>query len=129
MLEHRYNEKKKCQSWRDELKNQAKFKQFYNFVFDYLKEEKKILSKNAKHFKLNLLVQPAMEEATTVWEMLGVSDKWPLYRHWAEFVKDKKSISRDTWRLFLNFIEQYPKDVSTYDADSCWPSVLDEVLL
>jgi len=111
MLEHRYNEKKKCQSWRDELKNQAKFKQFYNFVFDYLKEEKKILT---------------MEEATTVWEMLGVSDKWPLYRQWAEFVKDKKSISRDTWRLFLNFIEQYPKDVSTYDADSCWPSVLDE---
>jgi len=27
--------RKKCKEWRDELKNAAKFKQFYNFIFDF----------------------------------------------------------------------------------------------
>ena len=34
---------KKTKEWREELKNNAKFKQFYNYVFDYLREEKKVL--------------------------------------------------------------------------------------
>ncbi len=38
--------KKRCKEWREELKNASKFKQFYNYVFDYLREEKKILGTN-----------------------------------------------------------------------------------
>jgi hypothetical protein len=102
---------KKCKEWRDELKNSAKFKQFYNYVFDYLREEKKVL---------------VMEEAVTVWDMLGFSDRWPLFSHWVKFLHDKKSVSKDTWKLFLNFSEQYPKDLANYDENGCWPSVIDE---
>jgi len=103
--------KKKCAQWREEIKNPSKFKQFYNFTFDYLKEEKKVL---------------AIEEAAVLWEILGMDTKWALYPKWAEFLKDKKAVSRDTWRLFISFMDQFPKDVASYDADGCWPSVIDE---
>ena len=42
--------KKKCVQWREELKS-GKFKQFYNFVFDYLKEDRKILGKSLLCFR------------------------------------------------------------------------------
>jgi len=58
--------------------------------------------------------------------MLGMPARWPMMGTWLTFLKDKKSISRDTWRLFLNFTEQYPKDLSAYDSDGCWPSLIDE---
>lgn len=41
--------KAKLKEWREELKKEQEFKQFYNFVFDYLKEDKKILRKRS-HF-------------------------------------------------------------------------------
>jgi len=103
--------KKKCKEWREEVKNAAKFKQFYNYVFDYLREDKKIL---------------VMEEAVTVWDMLGFNERWPMFSKWVAFLQDKKSVSKDTWKLFLNFTEQYPKDLSAYDESGCWPSVIDE---
>jgi len=103
--------KKRCKEWRDELKTANKFKQFYNYVFDYLREDKKIL---------------VMEEAVTVWDMLGFNDRWPLFSKWVHFLQDKKSVSKDTWKLFFNFTEQYPKDLAAYDESGCWPSVIDE---
>jgi len=103
--------KKKLDSWRGEVKNATKFKSFYNYVFDYLKEDKKIL---------------ALEEATTVWDMLGMNVRWPLMGNWISYLQDKKAVSRDTWRLFLNFTEQYPNNLDSYDTDGCWPSLIDE---
>jgi len=103
--------KKKLEAWRQDVKNPQKFKLFYFYVFDYLKEDKKIL---------------AVEEATTVWDMLGMNQRWPLMTSWLEFLHDKKAVSRDTWRLFLNFTEQYPNNLDNYDTDGCWPSMIDE---
>lgn len=103
--------KKKLDTWRAEIKSPQKFKSFYNYVFDYLKEDKKIL---------------ALEEATTVWDMLSMNQRWPLMNNWLTYLSDKKAISRDTWRLFLNFTEQYPTSLDSYDTDGCWPSMIDE---
>jgi len=104
--------KKKAKSWRDELKQAAKYKSFYFFVFDYLKEDKTILT---------------MEEATTVWDIIGMTEqRWPLMPKWLNYLQGKKSITRDTWRLFLNFTEQYPKDLSTFSSDDCWPTMIDD---
>jgi len=104
--------KKKLKTWKDELKQAAKFKSFYFFVFDYLREDKTILS---------------MEEATMVWDIIGFTEtRWPLMPKWVEYLSTKKSITRDTWRLFLNFTEQYPKDLSTFNSDDCWPTMIDD---
>jgi len=104
--------KKKTKTWKDELKQANKFKSFYYFVFDYLKEDKTILS---------------MEEAFTVWDIIGFNEhRWPLMPKWLEYLHGKKSITRDTWRLFLSFSEQYPKDLSTFNADDCWPTMIDD---
>jgi len=72
-----------------------------------------------------------MEEALTVWEMLGFSadpktTRWELMPQWIEYLKDKKGVTRDTWRLLIAFTEQCPKDFSSYDKDGCWPSLIDD---
>jgi len=104
--------KKKTKTWKEELKQAPKFKSFYYFVFDYLKEDKTILS---------------MEEAITVWDIIGFNEqRWPLMSKWLEYLHGKKSITRDTWRLFLSFAEQYPKDLTTFNADDCWPTMIDD---
>jgi len=103
--------KKKAREWQEELKQPPKFKIFYFWVFDYLKEDRKILS---------------MEEAITVWEMLEMNKRWPLMPRWLQHVQRYKAISRDTWRLLHNFMEQYPNDVGKYDSEGCWPSMIDE---
>jgi len=104
--------KKKNKQWKEELKQAPKFKSFYYFVFDYLKEDKTILS---------------MEEATTVWDIIGMTEsRWPMMPKWLEYLQGKKSITRDTWRLFLSFTEQYPVDLSTFNADDCWPTMIDD---
>lgn len=104
--------KKKVKTWKDELKTPAKFKAFYNFVFDYLKEERTILT---------------IEEATAVWDIIGITEaRWPMLPKWLEFIQTKKSITRDTWRMFYAFMDQYPKDLSNFSSDDCWPTTIDE---
>jgi len=103
--------KKKLKEWKEEIKQPNKFRQFYYYVFDYLREDKKSLS---------------IEECVTLWQILGVDKRWPLWPKWLQYLESKKAISRDVWRLFINFMEQYPKDLTNYDADGCWPSVIDE---
>jgi len=104
--------KKKVEQWKKELKtNKAEFKKFYLFVFDYLREDKKIL---------------AMEEAIVTWDMLDMATYWPLYPQWKEFIKDKPSVPRDLWRLLLNFCDTHPRSVDGYDPEACWPTQLDD---
>jgi hypothetical protein len=90
----------------------ADFRQFYNFTFDYLKEDKKIL---------------LTEEALMVWKML-FTGRWPLLEKWLAFVtsSNMKSVSRDTWQQLYEFMEQNAKDVSSYDPYSSWPVAIDE---
>jgi len=103
--------KKKLAAWRAGLKQEDEFKQFYFFIFDYLREEKKILS---------------LEESMVAWDMLEMGKRWVLWNDWTEFMKGKSAITRDTWRLFYNFTQQHSQNVSNYDADGCWPSVFDD---
>ncbi|KAI9208796.1 Cullin binding-domain-containing protein [Polychytrium aggregatum] len=37
-----------------------------------------------------------------------------------------KSISRDTWRLFLDFALTSKDDLSGYDMSAAWPVLIDE---
>jgi len=65
--------KLKSNEWREELKtNEKEFKQFYNFVFDYLKEDKKVL---------------LTDEATMAWGIVLKDRKWSLYPEFLDFFK------------------------------------------
>jgi hypothetical protein len=48
---------------------------FYNWCFDYLREDRKILT---------------IEEVQTLWSMLGMPSRWKLWGQWQEFLVKKK---------------------------------------
>jgi len=106
--------KAKAREWMDEVKKKEQdFKHFYNFVFDYLKEDKKIL---------------LIDEALAAWAIVLKDRKWPMWPEFEAFLKDqdKKSISRDAWQQLYHFMKTYPKDLSEYDPMSSWPIIFDE---
>jgi len=106
--------KAKAKEWVDETKKKEQdFKHFYNFVFDYLKEDKKIL---------------LLEEALVAWGIVLKDRRWTMWAEFEEFLKeeDKKAITRDAWQQLWHFMKAYPKDLSEYDAMSSWPIIFDE---
>eukprot|EP01118_Nematostelium_gracile_P009876 TRINITY_DN3344_c0_g2_i1.p1 TRINITY_DN3344_c0_g2~~TRINITY_DN3344_c0_g2_i1.p1 ORF type:complete len:505 (+),score=156.68 TRINITY_DN3344_c0_g2_i1:331-1845(+) len=106
--------KAKAKEWHEDIrKKEMDFKHFYNFVFDYLKEDKKIL---------------AIDESLVAWNIVLKDRKWPLWADFEEFLKDqdKKSISRDAWQQLWHFMKTYPKDLKEYDPMSSWPIIYDE---
>jgi len=107
--------KSKSHEWKEEIKSKTpEFKQFYNFVFDYLKEDKKIL---------------LTEEAIMAWNIVLQKEKrWALMEQFLKFLQDHqiKSISRDAWQQLWHFMIAYPKSVKEYDTLSSWPIIFDE---
>jgi len=47
---------------------------------------------------------------------------------WFEFLAQKgyKGVSKDTWVMFLDFIQSIDAEFSTYDTDDAWPSTIDD---
>jgi len=109
--------KAKLTQWRKDLETPDKFRRFYFWVFDYLKEEQKTI----------LL----LEEATTVWNMLKLDQQWKLWPKWAEYLEASKtkSISKDTWRQFYDFIRAHPDSLEGYDDAGSWPVLIDEFVI
>jgi len=106
--------KNKIKEWRSELHENQHFKQFYNFAFDYLKEEKKML---------------LTEEAIMVWKIiLRDEHAWPLLQDFGVYLQEseKKAISKDVWQQLYHFMRAHPKDLKEYDPNSSWPIVYDE---
>lgn len=106
--------KYKIGEWKDELKDNTQFRNFYNFVFDYLKEDKKIL---------------LTEDAIAAWKIvLKDGRKWGLFNDFVEFLnaENKKSISRDAWQQLWHFMNSYPTSLKDYDVNSSWPIIYDE---
>jgi DCN1-like protein 1/2 len=97
--------KAKVSEWKDELKDNSQFRNFYNFVFDYLKEDKKIL---------------LTEDAVAAWKIvLKDNRKWGLFVDFTEFLtaEDKKSVSRDAWQQLWHFMISYPNSLKDYDVN------------
>jgi hypothetical protein len=90
------------------------FKPFYNWCFDYLREERKILT---------------IEEVQTLWLMLGMPPRWKLWPQWLEFLiekKKRKHLTRDEWCVILVFSQEYKNSVDNYDPDGPWSSLIDD---
>jgi len=106
--------KAKTKEWKNEIaSNDQQFKKFYNFSFDYLKEDKTILM---------------IDEATLLWNIVLKGRKWALYQDWLNFLstEKKKTISRDVWQQLWHFMSSYSVSLKDYDSSSSWPIIYDE---
>ncbi|VFQ91684.1 unnamed protein product [Cuscuta campestris] len=99
---------------RDELKDEHKFREIYNFAFDWAKE------KGQKSL--------ALDTAIGMWQLLFAEKDWPLVDHWCQFLQARhnKAISRDTWAQLLEFSRSVEPALSNYDAEGAWPYLIDE---
>ncbi|KAI8343040.1 Cullin binding-domain-containing protein [Chlamydoabsidia padenii] len=69
----------------------------------------------------------ALDAAVELWKLL-LTGKFSRLDQWITFLEEKhrKAISRDTWKLFLDFATQPNFDVDTHDAEGAWPILIDE---
>ncbi|KAH9821254.1 Cullin binding-domain-containing protein [Melampsora americana] len=97
------------------------FQLIYRYVFDFGKDE------GQKSF--------ALETAIAFWEMLiplaptpdGHPFKHEYLEWWFQLLRSKgKAVSRDTWNLFGDFVEQFDDGFTNYDESGAWPSMIDD---
>uniref|UniRef100_A0AAQ4RJ41 DCN1-like protein n=1 Tax=Gasterosteus aculeatus aculeatus TaxID=481459 RepID=A0AAQ4RJ41_GASAC len=92
-----------------ELKDQGKFKDFYQFTFNF--------AKNPGQKGLDL------EMAIAYWNLVLLisqdNSKNTNEHH-------KRSIPKDTWNLLLDFSTMITDDMSNYDEEGAWPVLIDD---
>ncbi|XP_054163210.1 DCN1-like protein [Oppia nitens] len=53
-----------------------------------------------------------------------------LLQLWIEFVsKNRKAVTRDTWNLLLEFTTSVDPQLTNYDFDGAWPTMIDDFVL
>mgnify|MGYP003962812575 CR=1 FL=1 len=102
------------QKIRSQIKSPTKFREFYKWVFDYIRDQRSI----------------SVEIAVAMWRML-LPSKFKYLTEWCNFVEknQKNSISKDTWNQFLLFVtsegdkSSFPDE---YDEENgAWPVLID----
>ncbi|GLB35425.1 putative neddylation of cullins play an essential role in the regulation of SCF-type complexes activity [Lyophyllum shimeji] len=94
------------------------FRKLYAFCFNFAKPEQ---SKNIE-----------METATALWSVLLVP-QYPLMSEVIEFINSKpttyKAANKDLWNMMLEFCETVNPNLSDYESDGAWPTLLDDFVL
>ena len=73
-----------------------------------------------------------VESAIALWELLIGSKKCKFLGKWNDFLNEKldkkeiNTISKDTWDLFYNLVDQTNGDFGFFEDDGCWPVLIDE---
>lgn len=98
---------------RRELDDPAKFKDIYNYAYNFSRE------KGQKCVQL--------DTAVGMWGLL-LQSRWPMLDSWVSFLTEhhKRAISRDTWSQLWDFIRSVKEDLSDYDENGAWPYLIDE---
>ncbi|KAF5373160.1 hypothetical protein D9758_001581 [Tetrapyrgos nigripes] len=92
----------------------AAFQKLYTFCFNLVKPEQ---SRNID-----------METASVLWIVL-LAPKYPVVKEVVDFVQEKgsyKAVNKDLWNMMLEFCKTVKPDLSNYEADGAWPTLLDD---
>lgn len=106
--------KSKIPQLRSQINSSTKtFKQFYNWCFNYVKET------DQKGM--------AVEVACQTWKVV-LAGKFGLLDDWCNFmqVEVAKAVQKDTWDLFLDFVNQVGDNLNQFDEGGAWPVAVDE---
>lgn len=99
-----------------EAKSEKNFKDLYNFTFtfglDYSSGQRTL----------------PIELALPLWDLVFTQNRPAILDQWFNFLKasDVKGVSRDTWSMFLPFINTVAPDLHNYDESEAWPSLFDD---
>jgi len=96
-----------------EVGNEEGFKEFYKWMFGYLKEDSK-----RKTIDLDM--------ATAVWEEI-LKGRFAYLTEWLEFLEQesKPKINRDVWNQLVEFAFFIKRDFKNWDPNGAWPVLID----
>eukprot|EP00096_Caligus_rogercresseyi_P012719 TRINITY_DN5425_c0_g1_i1.p1 TRINITY_DN5425_c0_g1~~TRINITY_DN5425_c0_g1_i1.p1 ORF type:complete len:331 (+),score=109.67 TRINITY_DN5425_c0_g1_i1:47-1039(+) len=102
-----------------QLSYNASFRDLYRFTYKFGLEPGQRILPIDMAISLWMLVFSQRGEAS-----LGIIlPKWFNFLRIHSFIR---SISKDTWNMFLNFLEIVGSDLDSYDDTEAWPSLLDD---
>lgn len=100
----------------EEAREAKNFKELYNFTFSF----------GLDHGTGQRSLPTDM--AVPLWDLVFSQDRPELLDRWFTFLQGKevRGISRDTWNMFLPFVQTIKSDLSNYDESEAWPSLFDD---
>jgi len=99
---------------REMLKNKVQFRDFYRWLFDFIKEEPD---------RKSVDLEPALDFLKCV-----LPPHFPLLDQFVEFLKEQKTktVSCDVWTQAFEFGRDIKADLSNYEVDGAWPVLFDD---
>lgn len=99
-----------------DARDKTNFKDLYNFTFSFGLDH----STGQRSLPIDM--------AVPLWGLVFTQNKPDILDRWFDYLKESevKGVSRDTWNMFLPFVETTLPDLSNYDESEAWPSLFDD---